>query len=133
VFTRYQVGSLDSQTLVMGYPVVSIAQRGAEGVIAIGQTATGVLVFAQGGIGVWTIAQGGVGAIFGIGQGMIGLVVIAQVGIGLFFFIGQGGGGLQALGQGVVGKRLREYGKEMSEEFDELLSFRGRRRSDPPG
>lgn len=133
VFTQYEEGRLDSRTRVMGYPVVSIAQRDAEGVIAIGQVATGVLVLAQGGFGLVTIAQGGVGAIFGVGQGMVGLVVFAQVGIGLFFFIGQVGAGLQAMGQGVLGKKLSEYYGEMSTEFDELLSFRGDRGPKPSG
>lgn len=125
ILTRYDRGRLDSQTRVMGYPVVSIAQSDAEGIIAIGQVAKGIVVLGQGGFGVITIAQGGVGLLFGIGQGMVGLVVIAQIGLGIFFFIGQVGGGLQSMGQGVFGKKLGLYAGEMSKEFTELLSFRG--------
>ena len=78
VFTRYQAHGLESQAEILGLPLVSIAQVGAKGWIAIGQAnIQGVICLAQVGGGLVTIAQGGVGLLFGVGQGMVGLLVIA--------------------------------------------------------
>jgi len=125
VFTRYQAHGLESQAEILGLPLVSIAQVGAKGWIAIGQAnIQGVICLAQVGGGLVTIAQGGVGLLFGVGQGMVGLLVIAQLGLGALFFIGQVGGGLQGTGQAAFG--IKRYLTEMNEEFSELLSLRRR-------
>jgi hypothetical protein len=125
IFTQYGPDGLDSTTTLLGWPVVSIRGEDARGLIAIGQTAFGVVVFAQGGGGLITIAQVGVGVLFGIGQLMGGMLAIAQLGVGISFFVGQVGGGAQALGQGVLGKSVSAYGKEMSAEIGAMLSFSG--------
>jgi hypothetical protein len=121
LFTSFAPGTLDSKTLILGLPVVSVAQVGAQGWLALGQAASGVLVIGQAGFGIVTIAQGGVGVLFGIGQGMLSMVGIAQVGVGAFVYMGQVGLGAQAIGQGVFMRRSREYFGEMSRELDELL------------
>ena len=134
LLTSYEDDRLDARTRVAGYPVISIAQVGAKGWIAIGQgDIRGVLTYAQAGVGLVTISQAGVGVIFGIGQAMVGLVAITQIGIGLFFFLGQVGGGVQAHGQLVFGIKIKEYLTEMNDEFNELLSFRIKRGSEGSG
>lgn len=120
-FTHYQPGSPDAETVILGLPVVSVAQVGAVGWIGIGQVAGGVLVIAQGGAGLVAFVQGGAGLFFGIGQMMFSLAAIAQIGVGAFFFVGQGGVGAQAGGQGVWKRRTKEYFEEMSADFSELL------------
>jgi hypothetical protein len=125
-----------SESRLHGYPLISIVQKDARGVIAIGQTAYGVLVFAQGGGGLITFAQGGVGVLFGLGQGMVGLLAICQIGVGLFFLLAQLGGGTFCLGQVVFGyagagqaagvARGMDYLKELNEETEELLAYRVR-------
>jgi hypothetical protein len=124
IFTEYKPGTLDAQTEVLGLPVVSVAQVGAHGWLAMGQVAGGVLVIAQGGVGVVALTQGGVGLVFGVGQLMFSSVTIGQMGVGLFGFLGQVGVGAQAIGQGVWRRRSREYFAELSREVDELLSWR---------
>lgn len=125
ILTAYEDDRLDARTKVMGYPVISIAQVGAKGWIAIGQgNIQGVLTYAQAGFGVVTFAQGGVGLIFGVGQAMAGLVAIAQIGVGVLFFFGQLGAGVQVHGQLVLGIKIKDYLSEMNDEFNELLSFR---------
>ena len=117
-------GTGNSVTRIFGVPLVSVAQDGARGVIALGQTdAMGVVVFAQVGMGVISFCQGGVGILFFLGQAGAALLAIGQAGIGLFFFLGQVGGGIQALGQGVFVSRAASYFSQMNEEFNELLSF----------
>jgi len=121
LFTRYEGSS--SATRLLGTPLVSVAQKGPRGLIAIGQEgAVGVIVVAQAGFGLVTFAQGGVGLLFGVGQGIAGLIVFAQVGLGLLFFLGQLGFGLQALGQ--LAGIGRPYLAEMSAEFNQLLALR---------
>ena len=124
IFTQYEAGSFDAVTRVFDIPVISLAHVDAYGLIAIGQVAKGVIVIAQGGLGVVTFAQGGVGVLFGIGQGMVGMFAVAQLGIGISFFMGQVGGGIQAMGQGVFGKSMSSYAKEMNAEIASLLSYR---------
>jgi hypothetical protein len=131
-FTRYEdrlgprgrSDGIQSVTRVAGYPVVSMAQGNAKGLIAIGQyNAWGILVLGQNGYGVVAVVQGGVGLIFGLGQAVAGLLIIAQVGIGLFFFLGQMGGGAQAAGQGVWRKPSKGHFKAMGDELTEVLRF----------
>ncbi len=130
VLTSYEDDRLDARTRVMGYPVISIAQVGAKGWIAIGQgDIRGVLTYAQAGVGLVTFAQGGVGLIFGVGQAMVGLVALAQIGVGVLFFLGQLGAGVQAHGQLVLGIEIKKYLTEMNGEFNELLSFRRPKRT----
>lgn len=125
LLTGYEEDRLDSRTKIWGYPVISIAQVGATGWIAIGQAGMkGVVTYGQAGVGLITVAQGGVGLLFGVGQAMAGLVAVAQIGVGLLFFIGQAGGGVQTLGQLVLGIKIKSYMREMNDEFNELLSFR---------
>jgi hypothetical protein len=121
LFTRYQPGTGDAKTVILGLPVVSVAQVGAFGWIGLGQAAGGVLVIAQGGAGLVAFVQGGAGLFFGIGQLMFSFAAIAQVGVGAFFFVGQGGVGAQAAGQGVWKRRSKEYFQEMSADFNDLL------------
>ena len=125
LFTEYRPGTLDSKTEVLGLPVVSIRQAGAEGWLAMGQVGSGVLVIAQGGVGVVAFVQGGAGVVFGLGQLMFSLVTIGQGGVGVFAFVGQVGLGAQAIGQGVARRRSREYFQEMGAELGELLRLRG--------
>jgi hypothetical protein len=143
IFTRYAPGEkIASQSSLAGYPLVSIAQEDARGVIAIGQTAYGVVVLAQGGGGVITFAQGGVGVLFGLGQGIVGLIAFCQIGIGLLFILAQLGGGVFCLGQVVVGyagagqgaavKRGIEVLKELDREVGELLARPRLRGAEPP-
>ncbi|MCP4677657.1 MAG: hypothetical protein GY854_19500 [Deltaproteobacteria bacterium] len=122
-FTNYDdMGN--SITTIAGYPLISFAQEGARGTIAIGQSdIIGVIVIAQAGAGVVTFAQGGLGILACIGQATAGLACISQVGVGLLMYIGQGGLGMQALGQGVLFGRKGDYFKEMAEEMDEIFSF----------
>lgn len=121
--TSYEAGSFTSSTRLLGYPVVHIAQSGAQGWIAIGQVnAQGLIALGQNAWGLVTFAQGGVGILFGLGQGMAGLVAIGQVGISLFFAMGQLAFGMQAIGQ--LGVKSRDYLKEMSAEFSEVLAYR---------
>jgi hypothetical protein len=138
IFTRYETpprrpGQPEvtrSTGEILGYPVVSLAQRGARGVIAISQVdARGVIVFGQVGFGLIAVVQAGAGLIAGLGQGMIGLLVIAQGGLGLLFFLGQIGAGAQAAGQGVVVRRPWSHFEQMFRELDETL---GGRRAGPP-
>jgi hypothetical protein len=124
VFTRYAPGTLDAQTQLLGLPVVSVKQVGAQGWLAFGQAATGVLVIAQAGAGLVAFTQVGAGLFFGIGQGMLSLVAIAQFGAGAFFYVGQVGFGAQAIGQGVGMRRSKAYFEELGAEIDELLRFR---------
>jgi hypothetical protein len=127
LFTEYRPGTLTSYTEVLGLPVVSIAQVGAQGWLAFGQAASGVLVIAQAGAGVVALTQVGVSVLFGIGQGMLGLLAIAQIGVGAFFFLGQAGVGAQAAGQGVAVRRPPPWFRDLDEEMTEVLSFgRGR-------
>lgn len=121
LFTRYQPGTLNAETVILGLPVVSIAQVGAFGWIGLGQAAGGVLVIAQGGGGLVAFVQGGFGLFFGIGQLIFSLAAIAQAGVGAFFFVGQVGVGAQTMGQGVWKRRSKEYFQEMSMDFAELL------------
>lgn len=130
LFTHYQDGVSVSRFL--GYPVAAVAQKSPMGLIALGQVdARGVIVLAQNGYGLVTVAQGGVGILFGVGQLMAGTVAIAQVGLGLLFFLGQMGFGFSGTGQLAGYSRGGEYFKEMSAEFNELLSFRSKPRSKP--
>lgn len=105
--TEYKSDTLDSKTEVLGLPVVSVHQVGADGWLAIGQAGAGLL--------------------FGIGQVMFSSVTIGQGGVGLFGFLGQVGVGAQAAGQGVWKRRSREHFQELSAELDELLAWRGPR------
>jgi hypothetical protein len=126
VFTQYQDG-VSVNGLFGEIPVVAAAQKNAFGLIALGQVnARGVIVIAQNGYGLITLAQGGVGLLFGVGQLMAGMMVIGQLGLGLLFFLGQVGFGACGTGQLAGYARGAEYLKEMSAEFNELLSFRGR-------
>jgi hypothetical protein len=124
IFTRY-APSGDSETKVLGLPVVSVRQVGAYGWLAMGQAAHGILVIAQAGAGVVAFTQVGAACFFGIGQGMVSLVTLAQVGLGPFAFIGQVGFGAQAGGQGVWRSRPASYWNEVSDEVTDLLSWRG--------
>jgi hypothetical protein len=125
LFTDYEPGTLDAQTVVLGMPVVSVRQSGAHGWLALGQSGSGVLVIAQAGAGVVAIVQVGASVVFGVGQLMGGMAAIAQLGIGLFGFVGQVGLGLQAAGQGVARRLPKEDALAINRELDELLSFRG--------
>lgn len=117
-------GGIDAQTQVLGLPVVSVHQVGAQGWLAFGQLGTGVLVFAQGGAGLVAITQAGAALFFGMGQMMGSLLTIGQGGFGVFGFVGQVGAGAMAAGQGVVRDRAVEM-KELGRELDEILSWRG--------
>lgn len=125
LFTQYEGSSLNSVSRVLGYPVVSIAQSGARGVLAVGQVnAVGVLVISQLGAGVVAFTQGGAGLVFALCQLGFSLVVIGQLGIGVFWFLGQVGVGSTALGQAVYRRRTKEELAELNAELTEVLRFR---------
>jgi len=133
IFTRYMdqpaAGGRKAMTRstgeVLGYPVVSMAQFGARGVIAISQVdARGIIAIGQLGFGVLAVVQGGVGLVAGVGQAMVGLLAIAQLGVGFLFFLGQMGGGFRAAGQGVIIRKPWAYFEAMFQELDDVLAGR---------
>ena len=126
LLTEYEsvTGGYDAKTQVLGLPVVSLHQVGAQGWIAFGQVGVGVLVFAQAGFGFVAFTEVGAAVFFGAGQLMGALLTIAQGGFGVFGFLGQVGAGAMAAGQGVVRDRAEEM-RELGRELDEILSWRG--------
>jgi hypothetical protein len=125
LFTEYLPGTLEARTHVLGLPVISIAQVGAQGWIGIGQAATGVLVIGQAGAGVVAFTQVGAGVFFGIGQLVASLAAIGQLGVGVFAFLGQVGFGAQAMGQGVYKSRPKGWFTDLNAELGEVLRFGG--------
>jgi hypothetical protein len=131
--TEYVGDTGHSRAVFFGYPMVAYAQKGAVGIIALGQTdAWGVLTIAQFGGGLVAFTQIGFGVLFSVSQVTAGLLAIAQGGIGLFGFVGQMGAGVHAFGQGVIGyaaagqgaaaAKGADYLRELSAELGEVLA-----------